>query len=216
VRNERGQIPSRNLNFSFAHDINNFVINAIKTMFRSALISLGSIVHRSRSAFLLLSLLLTLTSPLPAEDGPPISITSPDSSTTFAYATLKQHVLIWNPKAKMLIARVTFSDEEHSIGQPTIDTLEFRLPGVGFDEPKGIFYAVSAKGETIPVAHFKKALFFKTIATFPNAVVRVQRLRGNVTVVLEALSPHDPLLTAPPPGGNPDDTHRVPLDSILQ
>ena len=149
------------------------------------------------------------------DDGPPISITSPDTATTFAYGTIKNHALIWNKSGKVLIARVTFTDAEQSLGQPNDDTHEFRLPGVTFDEAKGVFFATSAKGEVIPVARIKKVLFIKTIETTPNAVVRILHPRGIITVVLEAISPNDPAMHPPPDSSDPDATHQVDINKIL-
>ncbi len=151
----------------------------------------------------------------PGDDGPPISITSPDSAVTFATGSIKSHSLYWNRKTKVLVARVTFTDAEQNLGQPNDDLHEFRLPGVSFDEAKGIFSATSAKGEIIPVAHFKKTLFIKSIETTANAVVRViHPTGGSVTVILEAISPNDPAMH-PPANSNPDGTHRVDIDKIL-
>jgi len=169
--------------------------------------------------FLLLALSLAWTgfSSLHAadgEDGPLISITSPDTAVTFAYGSIKDRALVWKKKQKMLVARVTFTDAEQSNGTPNDDTHEFKLPGVTFDETKGIFYATSPKGIVIPVARTKKALFFNTIEVLPNAAVRIQRNRGNVAVILEAISPNDPALHPTPT--DPDGTHKVDPGSILQ
>jgi hypothetical protein len=147
------------------------------------------------------------------DDGPPISITSPDAGTTFAYGTVKAHALIWNKSQKMLIARVTFTDAEQNLGQPNDDTHEFRFPGVSFDEAKGVFFATTAKGETIPVARIKKVLFLKTIETTANANIRIIHPRGNITVILEAISPSDPAMNPAP--GNPDGTHQVDINKVL-
>ena len=107
--------------------------------------------------FPVLAAVLSLPRILHAQnDGPPISITSPDAATTFAYGTIKTHSLIWDKNHKVLIARVTFAEEDSNYGQTTDDTHEFRLPGVTFDEAKGIFFATSAKGEVIPVARIKR------------------------------------------------------------
>jgi hypothetical protein len=163
--------------------------------------------------FLLLVSLLLPSRALRADDGPPIAITSPDKAVTFAYGEIKQSSLFWDGKAQLLIARVVFTDAQSNVGEPQEDQEQFRLPGVSFDATKGIFYAVSARGENIPVAHLKKTLFFKTIEVLPNAVIRVQHPRGNVTVILEAISPNDPAMHAPP--ANPDDTHPMDINSIL-
>jgi len=165
----------------------------------------------------LFALMLTviLLGTLQAEDeGPLISITSPDRAITFAYGSIKDRVLIWKKKEGVLVARVTFTDAEQSNGSANDDTHEFKLPGVTFDEAKGIYYATSPKGVTVPVAHTKKALFFKAIEILPNAAVRIQRQRGKVTVILEAISPNDPALHPPPT--DPDGTHKVDTDKILQ
>jgi hypothetical protein len=189
------------------HDTDNFVFNP------------GSPypARMSRGLFFL-ALALILFSPRISsaqDDGPPISITSPDVATTFAYGTIKHHALIWNKNEKVLVARVTFTDENSSEVQAADDTHDFRLPGVTLDEAKGVFFATSAKGEVIPVAHFKKVLFIKTIETTPNAVVRVLHPRGDVTVILEAISPNDPAMHPPPDNSNPDATHPVDIDKIL-
>jgi len=164
---------------------------------------------------------LTLLCFLPAalvaheDDGPPIAITSPDIGTTFVFGAIKNHALIWNKNAKVLIAQVTFIDAQQDDGQSNEDTHEFRLPGVNFDEAKGIFFATSAKGEMIPVAHIKKILFLKSIETLPNAVVRIQHPKGIITVILEAISPNDPAMHVPAPDTNPDDTHPMDINKIL-
>jgi hypothetical protein len=162
----------------------------------------------SRGLFFLV-LALSLFSPriLSAQDdGPPIAITSPDTATTFAYGTIKTHALVWNNNEKMLIARVTFADADQSNGMGNDDTHDFRLPGVSFDETKGVFFATSQGGEIIPVARIKKVLFIKTIEATPNAVVRVLHPHGNVTVILEAISPNDPAMHSPPDNSNPNAT----------
>jgi hypothetical protein len=147
------------------------------------------------------------------DDGPPISITSPDAGTTFAYGSVKSHALYWNKSQKMLMARVTFTDAEQSSGQANDDSHEFHFPGVSFDEAKGVFFATTKKGELIPVARIKKALFIKTIETTPNAAVRIIHPRGNITVILEAISPNDPAMHPTP--DNPDGEHKVDIDKIL-
>jgi hypothetical protein len=149
------------------------------------------------------------------DDGPPISITSPDAATTFAYGMVKNHALIWHKKEKVLIAQVTFTDPNQSDGTPSDDTHEFRLPGVSFDEAKGVFFATSAKGEIIPVAHIKKVLFLKTIETLPNANIRILHPRGDVKVILEAISPNDPAMHPAPANSDSDATHQVDIDKIL-
>ncbi|HUB66661.1 MAG TPA: hypothetical protein VL981_04170 [Candidatus Methylacidiphilales bacterium] len=152
---------------------------------------------RHPSLFLLLASLLVLPCLLHAEDeGPAISITSPDAAITFAYGSVQDHCLIWDSKNKILLARVVFTDAELGYSQAQEDQHTFRLPGVNFDEAKGLFYAISAKGETIPVAQIKKVLFLKTIEVLPNANVRIEHPHGNVTVVLEAVSPDDPAMHA--------------------
>jgi hypothetical protein len=171
----------------------------------------------SRS-LLFLALALTLFLPrlaLAQDDGPPISITSPDTGTTFVYGTIKKHTLVWNKNEKVLIAWVTFAEVDSNEGQAGDDTHEFRLPGVTFDEAKGIFFATTAKGEAIPVARIKKTLLMKTIETTPNAVVRVLHPKGNVTVILEAISPNDHSMHSAPANSDPDATHQVDLNKIL-
>ncbi len=147
------------------------------------------------------------------DDGPLISITSPDRATTFAFGSIKDRVLVWNKKNQVLIVRVTFTDAEENNGSANDDTHDFKLPGVTFDETKGVFYATSPKGVVVPVAHNKKALFFKSIEILPNAAVRILHPRGNVTVILEAISSNDPAMHPPPT--DPDGTHRVDADKIL-
>ena len=82
------------------------------------------------------------------------------------------------------------------------------------DEAKGIFFATSAKGEVIPIARLKKTLFLKTIEVLPNAAVRIQHPRGDITVILEAISPNDPAMHAQP-GTNPNGTHQLDLNKLL-
>jgi hypothetical protein len=166
--------------------------------------------------FLALALGLFLSGLLWAleDDGPLISITSPDRAVTFAYGSIKNRSLVWNKKEEVLIVRVTFTDAEQSNGSSNDDTHDFKLPGVTFDEAKGFFFATSPKGIIVPVAHTKKALFFKTIEILPNAAVRILHPRGNVTVILEAISPNDPSMHPLPMDSN--GTHKVDADKILQ
>jgi hypothetical protein len=152
---------------------------------------------------------------LAQDDGPPISITSPDTATTFSYGEIKNHALIWNKNEKMLIAWVTFTDADQNLGPSNEDTHEFRLPGVRFDETKGIFLATTAKGEIIPVARITKTLFIKSIEVLPNARVRILHPKGEVTVILEAISPNDPAMHPPPVNSDPDATHQVDIDKIV-
>ncbi len=148
------------------------------------------------------------------DEGPPIAITSPDVGTTYVYGSLKSRQLYWNKRAKMLIARVTYTDSEMvDNNSPQDDTMDFHLPGVAFDETRGIFTATTAKGVVIPIAHLKKSFFVKTIEILPNARVRVIRDHGNVTVVLEAISPDDPAMHPAPT--NPDGTHSVDFSHML-
>lgn len=163
--------------------------------------------------FLLLASFILPAHPLFADDGPPIAITSPDTAVTFAYGDVKQRSLSWDDKNKLLMAHVVFTDAHSSEGASQDDSHEFRFPGVSFDETKGIFYAVSASGEIIPVARVKKTLFFKTIEILPNAVIRVQHPHGNVTIRLEAISPNDPAMHTSP--AHPDDAHSIDINSIL-
>ncbi|MCE0485071.1 MAG: hypothetical protein LV479_12645 [Methylacidiphilales bacterium] len=148
------------------------------------------------------------------DDGPAISITSPDLGTTFAFGTIKEHSLTWDKKKQMLMVHVTFTDAEENLGQPNDDQHVFRLPGVRYDEAKGVFYATSKKGETIPVAKIRQALFFKVVETTPNAVVRIQHPRGMITVIMEAISPNDPAMIQSPSDG--DGTHQVDAGSVTQ
>ena len=166
--------------------------------------------------FLALALLLVLPSGAePGDDGPPIAITSPDKGSTYVLGKIKNHQLYWSKSQKMLIARVTFTDEDSTMTTPQDDVHEFRLPGISFDEAKGIFTATTAKGEVIPIAHFKKVLFVKSIETLPNAAVRVVHPHGDITVTLEAISPNDPAMHAAPANTDPDGTHQVDINSIL-
>jgi hypothetical protein len=177
----------------------------------------GYPVRMSRCLFfLVLALALVSTRVASAQDdGPPIAITSPDTGTTFAYGTVKSHALVWNKKEKVLIAQVIFADENSDSGPSNDDTHEFRLPGVTFDEAKGVFFATTAKGEVIPVARIKKTLFIKTIEVLPNANIRILHPRGLITVILEAISPNDPAMHPPPDNSNPDATHSLDIDKIL-
>ena len=162
-------------------------------------------------AFALVPLRMTVAQQ--QDDGPPISITSPDTATTFAFGTIKHHALIWNKDT--LIARITFTDVDLTTQETDDDTHEFRLPGITFDSAKGIFYAQTAKGEMIPVAHIKKTLFLKSIETLPNARVRIIREHGTVNVILEAISPNDPALHPPAGSSDPDAPRQIDIKSIL-
>jgi hypothetical protein len=165
----------------------------------------------------LLLIFAGLALPLLAQEGaaPLISITSPDSGSTFAYATTKSRALVWSKKDQVLSAELTFTDSRQTDGQPNEDTHRFRLPGVAFNEAKGVFFALSPKGEAVPVARLKKELLFNTIQVLPNAVVRVLHERGEVTVILEATRPDDPALHSAG-ATNADGTHSVDLRQILQ
>jgi hypothetical protein len=158
-------------------------------------------------ALLLPSLAWAQEDVLTKDEGPPISITSPDTGSTFVYGTLKGRQLYWNKSQKLLIARVTYTDAsllDNNSAQD--DTMEFRLPGVAFDEAHGVFTATTAKGETIPIAHLKKAIFgIKSIEILPNARVRIIHDHGAVSVILEAISPNDPAMHPAP--SNPDGEH---------
>jgi hypothetical protein len=167
-------------------------------------------------AFLFLWLVLALPAAAlaQADTPPPISITSPDTGSTYAYGTLKSRSLYWSAREHMLIARVTYTDSDAlENNSPQDDTMDFHLPGITFDHAKGVFSATSAKGEVIPIAHYKKALFLKTIEILPNARVRVIRERSTVTVILEAISPNDPAMH--PASSNPDGEHKVDIRQIL-
>ena len=151
---------------------------------------------------------LFLLPPAPArsfDDGPPIVIKSPDTATTFAFAMIKQHQLLWDKKNGQLLAHIVFTpvdgDDGASVDQ---DEHDFRLPGVTFDQKKGLFFAISASGELIPIARIKKTLFLQTVEPMPNANVIVQHPHGNVSVVLEAIRPDDPAMRPAPPVASGD------------
>jgi len=170
----------------------------------------------------LLIVILALFSVLPAlawnNAGPPISITSPDKGTTFPRGDIKNHTLLWSKNRKVLMAVIIFTDARMNDGTPREDTHYFQLPGVSFDEAKGLFTATAANGEVIPVAQMKKTLFLKNIVVLPNATIRILYPSGDITVRLEAISPNDPAMHAPPPkdpNENPDGTHNVDLKSLL-
>jgi hypothetical protein len=127
-------------------------------------------------------------------DGPPVVITSPDQATTFRFASIRQHELIWDKKTAGLIVHIVFTDVTETSASAEQDSHDFRLPGVTFDEKKGLFYATSNRGEIIPVARIKKTLFLKTIEPLPNANVRIEHPRGDISVVLEAIRPNDPAM----------------------
>lgn len=148
-----------------------------------------------------------------SEEGPPISITSPDNGHTFAYASVKSHILYWNRKGQVLMARVVFTDALQNFGQPNEDTQEFRIPGVTYDPAKGLFWAVTKRGIAIPVARTKKVLFANTIEVLPNANVRIQRDRGLVTLILEAIPPDDPAMHPAPV--DPNGSHKLDENKIF-
>jgi hypothetical protein len=149
-------------------------------------------------------------------DGPPISITSPDNGTTFPHADIRDHKLIWYAKRKMLVACVTFTDARQNDGTSNDDTHYFDLPGVTFDEAKGVFSATSKKGEVIPVAHYTKMLFLKTIEVLPNATVRIMCPQGEITVILEAIPSNDPAMHQVPPVTDPDATKPVNFNQLFK
>lgn len=150
----------------------------------------------------------------PPDEGPPISITSPDTGSTYAFGEIKSRSLYWRKKDKTLIAQVTFSDVSPSEQTPD-DTLEFRLPGITLDEAKGIFYATTAKGDQIPIAHYRKSLFVKSIEVLPNARVRIIHVKDTpVTVILEAISPNDPAMHAAAPDAS--GTRAVSLPDLFK
>jgi hypothetical protein len=154
-------------------------------------------------------------------DGPPIAITSPDTGTTFSHADIKSHSLIWQKKSKSLVAVITFSDARDTDSQAPDDTHYFQLPGVTFDEAKGIFTAVAASGEIIPVARIKKSLFLKSIEVMPNANVRIMAPGGDITVILEAISPNDPAMHPKSAkdsnsDSDPDATNKINLKDLLK
>jgi hypothetical protein len=170
-----------------------------------------------------LGLFLVLTAlPLLAEDesGPVISIASPDTATTFVFGTIKSRALIWNDSTQTLSAEVTFEDEQQETLQPNDDTHRFRIPGITLDKTHGIFYATSARGEAVPVARRKKALFFSTIEVLPNAIVRVFHHHGDVNVTLEAIRPSDLARVQKEQSSgdtntNPDGSHTINIQDLL-
>jgi hypothetical protein len=173
-----------------------------------------------RMVFVLLGFTLL---PLAAQEsesdgpGPLISIISPDTGGAFAFGTIKNHALVWDRKNKMLYAQITFVDTPEDDQQQTNeDTQRFRLPGVTFDEARKLFVATSPQGEQVPIARIKKQLFLSSIEVLPNAVVRIQHHREDVTVILEAVRPHDPALKPAPPKADTGDTHTVDLRQLLQ
>jgi hypothetical protein len=147
------------------------------------------------------------------ENSPPISITSPDTASTFVQSTIKHRALIWDDATKTLSAEVTFVDDQQDSLQPNDDTHRFRLPGIAFDPAHGIFYATAATGEKIPVAQKKKTWFLTSIEPLPNAAVRVIHRHGVATVTLEAIRPAD--LAKQKPTTNADGTHSVDLRQLL-
>ena len=174
---------------------------------------------------LILALAVFATGRLPAEDDePPISITSPDHATTYVYASIQQHALLWDKRSGLLLAHIVFVPVDQEGASGDNDAHDFRLPGVTFDEKKGLFFATTAKGEVIPIARIKKTLFLKSIETLPNAVVRVEHPRGSVSVVLEAIHPNDKALRPTPasaagPDANTDSDgnqlHQVDIHDLL-
>ena len=155
-----------------------------------------------KGLLLLFGSMLVLSRAAAFAKAPPISITSPDQGSTYVFASIKDHQLIWDKRRRELVAHVVFQEYDKTDGPASDDEHDFRLPGVRFDPATGIFSATSAKGKVIPVARLKKSFLFSSIETLPNAVVRVVRLGGNVSVVLEAISPDDPALRAPPAGSD--------------
>jgi hypothetical protein len=152
----------------------------------------------------LAALLFLPAAPMQAfDDGPPIVIKSPDTATTFAFAMIKQHELLWDKRNGQLLARVVFTPVDGNDGASADqDEHDFRLPGVTFDEKKGLFFAAAANGDLIPIARIKKTLFLKTVEPMPNANVIVLHPHGNVSVTLEAIRPDDPAMHPAPPAAS--------------
>jgi hypothetical protein len=154
------------------------------------------------------------------DDGPPIVIKSPDEATTYPYASIKEHALLWDRKSGQLLAHIVFTPVDPNDASDE-DSHDFRLPGVTFDEKKGLFFATSAKGDVIPVARIKKTLFLKSVEPLPNTNVRIEHPHGNVSVVLEAIDPHDPAMHPPPAPESPDGetvgdpNHTVDIHNLL-
>jgi hypothetical protein len=167
----------------------------------------------------ILLLFLAVALPLLAADEsePPISITSPDTATTYAFGKIKSRSLHWSEAKQTLSAEVTFVDEQPDSLQSNEDSHSFLLPGITLDKAHGIFYATSVKGEVIPVARRKKSLFLTTIQVLPNAIVRVNHSHGNVTVTLEAIRPADVAKEQRKQDaeGGPDATHSIDLHQLL-
>ena len=116
----------------------------------------------------------------------------------------------------MLVACVSFADARQNDSSSNDDTHYFDLPGVTFDETKGIFTATTAKGEVIPVARYTKSLFLKTIEVMPNANIRIMSPQGNITVILEAISPNDPALRKPSSAADADGTQKVNFNTLFK
>jgi hypothetical protein len=161
------------------------------------------------------SLIVLLAPALRAQhdDAPPVVIRSPDTAETFVFGSVKDRSLFWDKKNQMLVAHITFVDGPVDQGQAPEDSHDFKLPGIIFDQAKGVFIAHSSKGEAIPVAHIQKILFMHAVEALPNAVVRIQKDRGNVSVVMEAISPNDPALRQP--SSDPSGTKTMTFEDLL-
>ncbi len=136
-----------------------------------------------KSPFICLFLLLT---PIFAGE---LSIQSPDTAQTFVFGSTKTRSLRWNDKKQLLSAEITFTNESYSDSNnsSTSESFSFALPGIWYDEKSQTFYAKTPQGEVLPVAKRQKKFIGSSIEPTENARIRVQRVRGKVAVILEAV-----------------------------
>jgi len=124
-----------------------------------------------------------------------VVITSPNQGETHASASIENRGLHWNARDQRLTAVITYSNKnyESPLVHPHDDTLAFALPGVRYDQPGNVFYAMSKGGQRTPIAKFKPVLFGKKIQMLPGTAIHAQQLHGDVSVKLVTGEP-DPNL----------------------
>jgi hypothetical protein len=71
------------------------------------------------------------------DDGPLITIQSPETASTFAYGSIKSRSLMWNKQKRMLFAHITFVDGEDGSASANQDSFDFEFPGVMLDDTQG-------------------------------------------------------------------------------
>jgi hypothetical protein len=115
-----------------------------------------------------------------------LMIRSPNSAQTYSAHSIQWEQLRWLPRERAFVASITFSNLDYeSRDEPRRDErFDFFLPGVSFDERKGIFYAFGKGGERIPVAAIAHELIGKEIKLLPGSTIQITTRSGKVAVAL--------------------------------